>query len=564
MENTGKKYNDMLIRNFDASYLYWQIKDNALISEYLDAKKQLKETDTPELKQKVESLHNQIWSFNKDITLPKKDTRYLYSGTITDSLMSRHLRELVKDSSDAIRTVSGVDYTDVIINIKFKSDVYIKTDENKNIYNKDTGLVEQLDEKKSKRLITKTELRKMAYANGVTINGIHYVNFQRTSSKARTGNCLFIDEKYFAEMESWQTLGIPFREKFAKDEKIDIVSTRSYESLTSSSIIGTLDIDESQYIPFFFSWLDDTRQFIQEYEENTEIYRNRHGKYLDMEELDEEEMSLYYRMGGDTNPLAMKKLMWRRMKIANIGIEKFRQEYPTTASESFLVSGNNVFSLEKIQARTNNIYDSKPLSQKNIKNLSPLMKKWKKDWDMWREPKPKERFYAGVDTGEGIGSDNSVIEIVDQNGIQVFEFASNKIKPYEFADLVREVGNYYGTALLVVEKLSAGHTVVDKLYDGSHRYIRLYKYKEYDAKGKARKKPGFQTSSKSRPIIINRFVEMFETGQILLNSKKLLDEMKAFQLDDTGKQQAVKGAKDDRVMAFAMALEGLVNGIWYI
>lgn len=321
---------------------------------------------------------------------------------------------------------------------------------------------------------------------------------------------------------------------------------------------------ESQYIPFFFSWLDDTRQFIQEYEENTEIYRNRHGKYLDMEELDEEEMSLYYRMGGNTNPLAMKKLMWRRMKIANIGIEKFRQEYPTTASESFLVSGNNVFSLEKIQARTNNIYDSKPLLQKNIKNLSPLMKKWKKDWDMWREPKPKERFYAGVDTGEGIGSDNSVIEIVDQNGIQVFEFASNKIKPYEFADLVREVGNYYGTALLVVEKLSAGHTVVDKLYDGSHRYIRLYKYKEYDAKGKARKKPGFQTSSKSRPIIINRFVEMFETGQILLNSKKLLDEMKSFQLDDTGKQQAVKGAKDDRVMAFAMALEGLVNGIWYI
>lgn len=248
MENTGKKYNDMLIRNFDASYLYWQIKDDALISEYLDAKKQLKETDTPELKQKVESLHNQIWSFNKDITLPKKDTRYLYSGTITDSLMSRHLRGLVKDSSDAIRTVSGVDYTDVIINIKFKSDVYIKTDENKNIYNKDTGLVEQLDEKKSKRLITKTELRKMAYASGVTINGIHYVNFQRTSSKARTGNCLFIDEKYFAEMESWQTLGIPFREKFAKDEKIDIVSTRSYESLTSSSIIGTLNIDPNSIL----------------------------------------------------------------------------------------------------------------------------------------------------------------------------------------------------------------------------------------------------------------------------------------------------------------------------
>lgn len=321
---------------------------------------------------------------------------------------------------------------------------------------------------------------------------------------------------------------------------------------------------ESQYIPFFFSWLDDKKLFIDEYDQNTEVYYNRHGKYLEFEELDEEELSLFYKMDGNNNPLAMKKLMWRRMKIANIGIEKFRQEYPTTATESFLVSGNNVFDLEKIQARRNGLYDTKPLPQNNLKKLPTLMKKWKKNWYMWREPRLNEHFFAGVDTGEGIGSDNSVIEIVDKDGLQVFEFASNKIKAYEFADLVREVGEYFNIALLVVEKLSAGHTVVDKLYDGANRYLRLYKYKEYDANGKARKKPGFQTSLKSRPIIINRFVEMFETGQILINSKYLLDEMRAFQLDDHGKQQAVKGAKDDRVMAFAMALEGLINGIWYI
>ena len=320
---------------------------------------------------------------------------------------------------------------------------------------------------------------------------------------------------------------------------------------------------ESQYKPFFFSWLDDKRQFLQEYEQNTEIYYNRYGKYMEENELDEEELSLYYKMDAEKNPLAMKKLMWRRMKIANIGIEKFRQEYPTTATESFLVSGNNVFDLEKIQSRMNGLYETKPLSQIGVK-LPLTMRKWKKDWIMWNTPRINERYYGGVDTGEGIGSDNSIIEIVDHNGIQVFEFASNKIKPYAFADLVREVGEYYNTALLVVEKASAGHTVVDKLYDSGSRYLRLYKYKEYDAKGKARKKPGFQTSAKSRPIIINRFVEMFETGQILVNSKYLLDEMKSFQLDDHGKQQAVQGAKDDRVMAFAMALEGLTNGVWYI
>ena len=320
---------------------------------------------------------------------------------------------------------------------------------------------------------------------------------------------------------------------------------------------------ENQYKPFFFSWLDDKRQFIQEYIQYAEIYFNRNGKYLEVEEMDEEEVAIYIKMGAEKNPLAMKKLMWRRMKIANIGLEKFRQEYPTTANESFLVSGNNVFDLGKTQERINRLYCVKPMKQSSME-LPPLMRKWKKDWVMWRMPKPKERFYAGVDTGEGIGSDNSVIEIIDQDGEQVFEFASNRIKPYEYADLVREVGAFYNMSLLVVEKASAGHTVVDKLYDGGHRYLRLYKYKEYDAKGKAKRKPGFQTSAKSRPIIINRFVEMFETGQVLINSRALLDEMNAFQLDDNGKQQAVRGAKDDRVMAFAMALEGLVNGVWYI
>lgn len=318
---------------------------------------------------------------------------------------------------------------------------------------------------------------------------------------------------------------------------------------------------ESQYKPFFFSWLDDKYLFARDYEENTEIYKNRHGRYLEIDDLDEEELSLYHKMDGDTNPLAMKKLMWRRMKIANIGIEKFRQEYPSNAMESFIVSGNNIFDLETVQARLNNIDQTNKLILP--KNIPSIFRKWKSSIAIWKYPKIGERYYAGVDTGEGIGSDNSVISIVDANGFQCFEFANNKIKPYEFAELVRAVGTCYNTCLLVIEKLSAGHTVVDKLYDSNNRYINLYKYKSYDVKGKVRKKAGFETSSKSRPIIINRFVEMFEKGEVCVNSKGLLNEMKSFQMDNNGKVQAVSGAKDDRVLAFCMALEGLASGIYY-
>lgn len=319
---------------------------------------------------------------------------------------------------------------------------------------------------------------------------------------------------------------------------------------------------ESQYKPFFFSWVDDNRLFLIDYEESTEIYKNRHGRYLTVDDLDEEEIVLYHKMNGEKNPLSLKKLMWRRMRIANIGIEKFRQEFPSNAMESFIVSGNNVFDLQRIQDRLLNVNDT-PKIKMPVK-IPAIMKKWKKDCIIWKLPQKGMKYYSGVDTGEGISSDNSVIEIIDQDGYQVFEFASNKIKPYEFSELVRAVGIYYNKSLLVVEKMSAGHTVVDNLYDSNKRYLNLYKYKQYDAKGKLRKKPGFETSGKSRPIIINRFVEWFDKGQVCINSKNLLNEMKTFQMDDKGKVQATTGAKDDRVMAFCMAIEGLVNGVWYI
>ena len=319
---------------------------------------------------------------------------------------------------------------------------------------------------------------------------------------------------------------------------------------------------ESQYKPFFFSWLDDKQLFAKDFEENSEIYKNRYGRYLTVDDLDEEELALYYKMHGEFNPIVLKKLMWRRMKMSNIGLEKFRQEYPSNAMESFIVSGNNIFDLEKIQIRLSNLNNTPKLELPTT--LSPIVKKWKNGITIWKYPTKDIRYYAGVDTGEGIGSDNSVISVIDEEGYQCFEFASNKIKPYEFAELVRTVGLYYNTALLVIEKLSAGHTVVDKLYSSEKRYYNLYKYKSYDSKGKMRKKPGFETSIKSRPIIINRFVEAFDKGEVCINSKGLLNEMKTFQLDNSGKFQAVKGAKDDRVLAFCMALEGIASGIYYI
>lgn len=265
-------YNEMLIRNVDCGLLYFQIKDDKAIEKYEKLKKEkveIENSDNPdgerlkEVQNQIEKLAKEIFSMKKPITFSDKNNRFYYSGTIADSLMGRKLRQVARDREEydkVIRTVGDSDYTDLIINLKFKQDIMIPDDTPKKGYDPETDSIVEVDGKKTKRLISRKKLRQMAYKDGVTINGVRYVNYQRTSSKARVGNDLFIREDYFEEMDGWQNLDIPFRKMVRSQDKnnpnpfeeVDIVSTRSYQSLIASSIIGELDID-----PYSILLIDD-------------------------------------------------------------------------------------------------------------------------------------------------------------------------------------------------------------------------------------------------------------------------------------------------------------------
>lgn len=229
---------EKMIRNYDAAALYRMIMDEEIIQKYERQKKKFAdpqlEKGTEEYiitKNKIVELSKQIFTFDKNIEISKEQSRYKYTGTLARSLMRDHLESL--DGVD----LSG-DYVEVIINLKFGADIMIQ-DGYKTVFDEEKKEFRQTKEKKMKKLISKHKLRKMAYEDGITINGIKYVNFQRSSSKSRTGNCLFIQEEFYEKMDEWQRMGLPFE----KLDEIDLVSSRSYESLTSSSIIDLIDID---------------------------------------------------------------------------------------------------------------------------------------------------------------------------------------------------------------------------------------------------------------------------------------------------------------------------------
>lgn len=305
---------------------------------------------------------------------------------------------------------------------------------------------------------------------------------------------------------------------------------------------------ESMYKPFFFGWVDDKLMFADEYKQFAERYIALNGALPAIDELDDAELALYHR--GAT----IEQIVWRRLKISNSSEAQFAQEFPSTPHEAFITTGDNVFDNKKVQERIEN------LRQKTIPmptKLPAILKPWyNRGFSLWEKPKEGIKYFIGVDSAEGLGgsSDYSVAEIVDRSGCQIAEFRSNKIKPYEFFEIVKELGYWFNTAYLVVEKASAGQTVCDRLYNDA-RYPLMHRHKNWDAKGRGQRKPGFETTKQSKQRIIDDFVELHSKDMLRINSEALLQEMKMFVYKD-GAAKASSGYHDDTVMAFAMALFG--------
>ena len=88
-------------------------------------------------------------------------------------------------------------------------------------------------------LMNRSELREDLYRNGFWAEGVHYVRMKRSSGSARVGKCLFIDESLYDSLHQWEMCGLDIRD----GEPVDLAALEQYISLSTSSIIGTIEID---------------------------------------------------------------------------------------------------------------------------------------------------------------------------------------------------------------------------------------------------------------------------------------------------------------------------------
>ena len=287
----------------------------------------------------------------------------------------------------------------------------------------------------------------------------------------------------------------------------------------------------SEYVPIFLPWFI-TPEYRREAPENFEP--------------DSKELEL-----ADEHGLDFDQLYWRRLKIAESGERKFVQEYPSNPEEAFLVSGSSVFDAKKLS-------DLEPVPYKKKMRLDLDSKFWEDtvegDLEVYEYPQHDEPYVIGADVALGVGKDFSAAVVLDRERRVVAVYRNNRIDPSKFGEFLFYLGRYYNNALLAVESNSMGIATLQKLDD--MEYINLYKQTKIANVSKEEgERLGFRTTTATRSTIIGNLKNAIENEDVYIPSPEVIQELKDYIVNDSGKAEAAPGCYDDTVMSLAIALE---------
>ena len=260
-----------------------------------------------------------------------------------------------------------------------------------------------------------------------------------------------------------------------------------------------------------------------------------------------------------------------------------KQEYPITPEEAFISSGDCVFDKEALVNQIIHCQALQPLKKgyftyKKIANPIKDSKgetvdiEWQiKDIEfeervdgyitIHEEPRVKydndEKiiiakcpYVLGGDTA-GTGIDYFTGKMIDNtNGRTVATLRKQKIDEDLYGEQMLCLAKYYNDALIGIETNYSRHPIrVIQKYGYTNLYLRE---RVDEVSKKVERVYGFETTRKTKPIIIGELVELMRDPSIEVDTETL-KEMTTFVKKDNGKMEAIEGAHDDLVMAKAIA-----------
>ena len=349
---------------------------------------------------------------------------------------------------------------------------------------------------------------------------------------------------------------------------------------------------DSSFWPVFLPWWihgeytrpvsDAERDLILDSLSDVESYAMEHGfdvhDSLSVLDLPVDEHGRYH--------LSVEQIAWRRATIRDKlrGDENgFKQEYPSTPREAFLVSGNcffdedNLLEWEKDATPAQGRYRLVEKDGAGLRYASPMG-----PLRVWEQPRTDGTYviFADTATGKKSGERDSVLAQGREQGGRdfsaawVYETATRKfvailhgrMPPEVFAKQLHLLGSMYGhrnprtnnliPALIGVERNhSSGETVVRILKDDLG-YPNLFMDRTLNQRrNRMTQSAGWVTTESKRAIMLDDFAAWLRERDGSLPDTDTIRECFTFIRGDTGKPEAQEGCHDDRVIAAAGCLQ---------
>lgn len=194
---------------------------------------------------------------------------------------------------------------------------------------------------------------------------------------------------------------------------------------------------------------------------------------------------------------------------------------------------------------------------------------------IWDHPIDGRDYVVGGDVAEGKQRDKRVLRkrsqvsyhsdrpdyscavVLDMETCEHVATWHGYVPPEHFALVLAGIGIYFNSALIVPELNGPGLAVVTRLQE-TLSYPNLYRSRMLNVldMDPLQAKLGFKTDVVTRPWLMSLVSETVNSGTWATRDKGLVSELRTMEYDDMGVPRARGKNKDDRVFAFALALEG--------
>lgn len=303
-------------------------------------------------------------------------------------------------------------------------------------------------------------------------------------------------------------------------------------------------------------------------------------------------------LGWDARP--DRDAAWKEREMRKFSNEDdFRNQYPSSDAEAFLVSGRTVFSRRCLEAmqrdefpegrriadpylcNVEGHYEGRKLVSEAVASPGGYM-------EVWHRVVPGFSYVAGVDVSEGKmvnpdaptskRADFSVCEIICMDTMeQVARIKTNEVPPNEFALIVAQACEYYNNALAVPEVNSGyGFAFMQSfkgIYDnifyrhGSEDSIRNIRARQYGFLSTETTKGQWIASLGAliKDSVVPDEERMYPSvPRLIIHASDTIKDLTKFVYNDRGKAGAAIGEHDDDVVALGLCAYAIMSEEWGI